>query len=776
MKALTLLIFLSCAFPAFAGEAEKVFDQVRDSVVTIASLDEQNQVDREGSGVIIGPGQVVTNCHVVQDAVTIRVRSGEKEFPAAVVSGNISRDLCRLEVKDLAASSATIRVSADVKPGEQVHIVGNPLGFGLAVGSGLVSAIRRTGDDIRIYTSAPTSPSSSGGGLFDAQGRLIGITTARYLGAQNFNLALPAEWVTELVTNGTPWKTPSKVEPDPDWIGRAESFRVTGDWSKLEEWTRDWKKNWPTLALADELLGLALLKQDKYQDAMAALSSALKNDPHSLACGYRAIVRRILGDKKGAQDDIRRAQELHPAGGYFYRIWASWLREDKDSEGAVTAVEAALRREPWDSLAWEMLGELRHDQRQFQEAEKAYRTVLRLNPGDPTAAANLASILAFVGKPDVARQILTKGTPSNTSQAATTWADIGATEGRNRRYIESENAYRKALELKPDLAVAWMGLGTSLRQTGRATEAEGALRKAITIEPGLGGAWLNLGEILRERGDTIGAKDAYEKATVAAPSLAPAWFALGALYHEQHNVAATAKAFGEAARLDPANAEAWAYLGEALVRSGQGEKGLDALQKAELLNPNSEVALQGLALYYDSRGDYERAQGYVERGLGINSASPALWSSKGYGLLKLKRYPEAVQVLETAIRLQSDFVNAWVNLGEAHMRLNQIGKAIIALEKALQLSPAAADARFYVTQCYAGTRQFGRAQSHMDILLRQAPELPAAWSMQTAIFMEQNKRLEALSAYAKLKLLDPEMAKTLRAKYLSRGNQQVLPN
>ncbi len=775
MKALTLLIVLSCAVPAFAGEAEKVFDQVRDSVVTIASLDEQGQVDGEGSGVVIGPGQVMTNCHVVQDAVTLRVRSGEKEFPATVVSGNIPRDLCRLEVKDLAAPSVTIRVSSDVKPGEQVHTVGNPLGFGLAVGSGLVSAIKRTGDDIQIYTSAPTSPGSSGGGLFDGQGRLIGITTAQYLDAQNFNRALPAEWITDLIKNGAPWKTPPKTEPDPDWLMRTESLREAGDWAKLEEWARRWQEYWPTSADADELLGLALLKQDKYQDAMAALSSAVKKAPQSLACGYRAIVLRTLGDKKGALEDMRRAQGLQPSSSYFYRVSAAWLREDKDIEGAITSVEAAVRREPWDWEAWELLGELRHGQKQYQEAEQAYRAVLRLNPGFPTATANLASILAALGKSDTARQTLAKGTPADTTQAASTWLNIGTTEAQSQHFAEAEKAYRKALELNPDLALAWTGLGTVLRATGRATEAEQAHRRAVTLDKGQAVAWLDLGAILYERGDIAGAKDAYEKATVAAPSLAPAWFALGSLYHEQHNLAATAKSFAEASRLDPTNAEAWAYLGEALIRLGQGEKGGDALRKAENLNPKSEVALQGLALYYGLRGEQERALEYVERGLAINPASPIFWSSKGYGLLKLQRHQEALQALETAIRLQPDLANAWINLGEAHMRQNQIGKAIGALEKALQLSPKATDARFYAAQCYAGTRQFDKAQFHMDILIRQAPKLPAAWSLQTAIYMEQNKKLEALSAYGNLKSLNPEMARTLRGKYLFRGKQYELP-
>lgn len=777
MKILALFIVLCCATPAFSGEAEKVFEQVRASVVTITSLDEQNQVDGEGSGVVTGSGQVVTNCHVVQDAVFIRVRAGGKEFPATVVSGNLQRDLCRLEVKELAVPAVNFRVSTDVNAGESVHAVGNPLGFGLAVGSGLVSAIKRTGNDVQIYTSAPTSPGSSGGGLFDSQGRLIGITTARYLGAQNFNMALPTEWVTELLKNGAPWSTQLKVKPDPDWFGRAESLRETGKWAKLEEWARSWREFWPSSVMAETFLGLALSNQNKNQDARTVLTAALKKDPHyAMAYGYRAGVRRIQGDREGASEDIRRAQTLQPSSGYFFRVSATWFKEDGDSEGALAAIEAAIRREPWDWQAWEFLGKLRHGQQQYQEAEKAYRTVLRLKPDDSTAAINLASILAFLGKSDDARQTLAKGTPTDTTHAAGTWASIGAAEGKKQHYEESEKAYRKAIELNPDLAEAWMGLGTTLRYIGRAKDAEDALRKALNLKPVLGGAWYNLGAILAERGDKEGAKDAYEKATGADPSFVPAWIFLGALHFEQRNMAAAVTAYTEATKLDPANGETWAYLGVALVRSGQGEKGIEALNKAESLNPKNEVALQGLALYYGGlHGDQERALGYLERGLAINSAAPAFWSSKGYALLKLKRYPEAVQALETAIRLQPDFANAWINLGEAQLRQNQVGKAIGTLEKALQLSPTAVDARFYVAQCYAGTRQFEKAQSHMDLLIQQSPKVPAAWSMQAAIFLEQNKRLEALSAYTNLKSLSPEMAKDLRQRYRYRGLQYELP-
>lgn len=777
MKALIALAALCCAAPALAGEGEMVFEKVRGAVVTITALDEQNQVAGEGSGVVIGPGKLVTNCHVVQDALQFRVRAGAQELAATVLAGDLRRDLCLLEAKGLAAPAAAIRLSSELKPGEPVFIVGNPLGFGLAVGSGLVSTIQRSDDDIRIYTSAPAAPGSSGGGLFDAQGRLVGIVTSRYLGAQNFNMALPAEWITELLKQGAPWKTAPKVEPDPEWMARADALRDAGDWVNLELWARSWQESWPTASLADTYLGLALWNRKKEGDARTALSAALEKDPYNaMAYGYRACVRRILGDKEGAFDDLRRAQSLYPANGYFRRIMAEWLREDKEVEGAIAAVATALLLEPWDWNSWELLGELRHGQQRHQEAERAYRTVLRLKPGHPGASTNLASILAFLGQPDAARRTLAQGAPVGSGPAAMTWSAIGTGEEGKQRFAEAERAYRKALELDPELYEALNGLGNTLLATGRHQEAEASLRKAVQLKPGRGAAWVNLGILLKQRGDRTGAEEAFQKATAAEPSLAPAWFALGGLQHELRAYGRSAAAFAEVVRLDPGHADAWGYLGEALARSGQGDKGIEALRKAESLNPKSEVVLTGMAFYYGGlRGDQTRALEYVERGLAVNPVSPGFWSSKGYGLLKLKRYPEAVQALETAIRLQPDFPNAWINLGEAQLRQNQVGKAIVALEKGVQLVPSAADARLYLTQSYALARQYDKAQSHLDMLIRQAPGLPSAWGMQLTIFLEQNKKKEALVAYDRLKALNPDLARTLRAQYLSRGKQFQLP-
>jgi tetratricopeptide (TPR) repeat protein len=771
MKTVSLLMLLCCwAQIVHAGDAEQVFERVGISVVTITTLDERNQIDGEGSGVVIGPEQVVTNCHVVNEANLILVYAAGKKFAATLVSGNIKRDLCLLQVAELKAPAVKIRSSEDLTKGEPVYAVGNPLGFGLSVSSGLVSTINRSQGETQVFTSAPISPGSSGGGLFDSKGRLVGITTRLYFGAQNLNMALPAEWVNDLAQKGLPLKIVEPMAPDPDWNDTAESLHNSGDWGKLLEWTRRWRKVWPTSSVADYYLAIALFKTNKVQEAEQALNSALEKNPRDAnALSYLSMVHDSLGDKKAAYEDLQRAQKLQPSLGYGYRLLADWQKADGNLDEAITSIETSLRLTPWDCDSWEVLGELRQGKRQYHEAEEAYRTVLRLKPDYPTASSNLASVLAYLGKAEAARRALPTNS-DNQSNAAQTWLNIGVAEDKKQRFREAEHAYRKALDLDSHQAGAWQALGGVLLRSNRTKEAEDAFRQAVKFQPALGISWFNLGNLLRDRGDKEEAKIAYEKATSAEPGGFGAWYNLGLLLHDQGNLSLAATVLETASRLDPTKSDVWAILGETQIRLDRDEDGFRSLQKAEKIDPKNETTMQGLSMYFGRRKDYDRSIFYIERALEINSASANSWSNKGYSLLKLKRYTEAGRALETAVRLQPDFANAWINLGETYLRQNQAGKAIVTLEKALQLAPAAADARFYAGQAYAGTGQYAKAQVHIEKLLQLKPQFPDALIMQTVIFIQQNKKLEALSAYSKLKALNPNRAKELRER-LGHGSQ-----
>lgn len=140
------------------------------------------------SGVLISQdGYIVTNNHVVDGAVRLKARlADEREFEAQVVGTDPHSDLAVVRIKGHEfAQFARFGNSRALVPGDSVVAIGNPLGFEQSVSVGVVSANRRgpfrvgsqtLGD--MIQTDAAINQGNSGGGLFGADGSLIGINTA----------------------------------------------------------------------------------------------------------------------------------------------------------------------------------------------------------------------------------------------------------------------------------------------------------------------------------------------------------------------------------------------------------------------------------------------------------------------------------------------------------------------------------------------------------------------------------------------------------------------
>jgi serine protease Do len=140
-----------------------------------------------GSGVVISPdGYIVTNNHVVDGAVDIRVTtSNRRVLKAKLIGTDPLTDLAVLKVTASDLASAPWGDSKEVRPGQTVLAFGNPYGFRFTVTRGIVSAVNRANPDSTdpskpgafIQTDAAINPGNSGGPLVDARGEVVGINT-----------------------------------------------------------------------------------------------------------------------------------------------------------------------------------------------------------------------------------------------------------------------------------------------------------------------------------------------------------------------------------------------------------------------------------------------------------------------------------------------------------------------------------------------------------------------------------------------------------------------
>jgi S1-C subfamily serine protease len=146
-----------------------------------------------GSAVAISDSELLTNCHVVGEFDEVKIVRAKDEQTAKVISKNADADRCVLRAAAKLPKWVTVRPYEDIKVGERAVTIGTPQGLELTVAEGIVSSKRVFNQSRVIQTSAPISQGSSGGGLFDARGHLLGITTFYFKAGQNLNFALAAE-------------------------------------------------------------------------------------------------------------------------------------------------------------------------------------------------------------------------------------------------------------------------------------------------------------------------------------------------------------------------------------------------------------------------------------------------------------------------------------------------------------------------------------------------------------------------------------------------------
>lgn len=773
MRALAML--LCCATLARADDASTVFDKVSTSVVTIQVEDDRGNRVGSGSGLVEGPGSVVTNCHVVVEGERITVQHGGRPYAAQWVLRDAKRDLCALKVDGLSAPALRLRASNTLAVGETVHAVGNPLGFGLSVSSGTIAALAPFQGEARVVvTSAPISPGSSGGGLFDKDGRLVGVTTVTLGVGQSLNIALPAEGITELMKRGLPVRPKVEVAraAEPDWAAELEQLRMKRSWPELEALSRRFLERYPEGTKVMYLLGQALGGQQKWAAAREVLDKAFAIDGRdSQVLAARAWVRVNQDDYDGAEKDAGKSVKEMPGNDYAYWVLAMVHAKRGRHEEAQAAASKAAQLAPLSAENWNRLGAAHTALKQYDKAARAFRLAVQLDPKEPRFRANLAGVLAWQGKSGEAQQEL-QGANDGGEVAARTWLKVGLDALNAKRMTDAEQALRKALPAREVRAQAAGALIVVLTATDRLDEAEkmsGQMLGEFPNDPGL----LHVSaRIHHMRGRLEQAESLYEGLARIPEAGLDVLRELAGVQLQLRHFPKAEKTLAEVTRRDPTRAGDWGQLGQARVEMGDRAGAEAAAGKALALDPKSEMALLVMARLYGMSGDAAKALEYSERVLAINGSSAAAMSNKGYALFMLGRNGEAIQALETAVRLEPDFANPWINLGQAYLAAKQGGKAINALERATKLAPKAPDAHIYLAQAFLATQQTQKARKEVDVLRVLAPNSPPIMALDVMVSLYAGDRQAALAEYEKLKRVAPALATKL---YQNSQRQGVPP-
>ncbi len=304
---------LAAVQPAFSFDNPKMLDAFF-SVVMVRGFNENGGL-AYGSGVVVAENKVITNCHVLRTTKQPWISRGEDTYTIASVKADAWHDLCLVSTTYMPFKPAKIGKSADLKRGQEVAAIGHSNGVPAPLTStGAVKALYDADEGKIIRSAANFTLGASGSGLFDAEGRLVGINTFKTAGrGGSIYFALPIEWLAQLekqpettvfpISGKALWEEDEDKKPFYMQVAVPES---RGDWPKLALVAEKWTQAEPKNTEAWYELGLGLENTSKNELAEKAYKQAVSLDNSN----FDALVRLgALAKTRGDTTEMHRIQQ-----------------------------------------------------------------------------------------------------------------------------------------------------------------------------------------------------------------------------------------------------------------------------------------------------------------------------------------------------------------------------------------------------------------------------------------------------------------------------------
>ena len=360
---------------------------------------------------------------------------------------------------DLNVPAVPIGSTRSLKIGSRVYTVGTPRGLQLTLSDGIISSLRPVSGGQYLQITAPISPGSSGGGLLDEDGRLIGLTTFYVAQGQQLNFAIPVEWVSALLTRQTKdVKSSRGTRIYVDWLHQAMALEEKNDWAGLMNHASQWVKVFPEDAEAWFALGECYAKFGQLAKSVEAYEHSLRVDPEYVkAWNNLGTSYHDLGEFAKAIDACQHALRIDPE---FARAWNNLAFSYHDSGEFAKAIDAcrhALRIDPEYAFAWNNLGRSYDRTGQFEKAIEAFGQAVRI-------------------KPDL----------------VTGWSNLGAAYYNAGQFAKAVEPLDQAVRIKPGDAGAWYSLGKAYASAGERAKVSEVYKRLKTLDAAMAEKFFNM--------------------------------------------------------------------------------------------------------------------------------------------------------------------------------------------------------------------------------------------------------------------------------------------
>lgn len=654
--------------------------KVRPSVFLLEVRDKDGSTIGTGTGFLINAdGWMVTNRHVIEHAhtVTAKAENGARYEATGIAAYDPNLDLVVLQVNCKSIPFLTVQEfsTAELQVGEEIAVIGSPLGLEGSLSNGIISAIRTNdGNDSQmagfIQITAPISPGSSGSPVLRLNGEVIGIATlASKAGYQNLNFAVPSKRLAHL-------SQPQTIVMFDKFQSKlfADQIYDSHEFSEYEK---------------------ARSKSDRTNELKAAKSIVNRYPGNSIAYWYLTESFRILGFFEEAIKTAKKGLEIDPN---YKELWTAlgWAQcGTKNIEGAIDSFQKSIDLNQSHAQSWNDLGWALQQKEDYVNAERALRKSVELDPSNASAWRELGVTLHLAGKIDDAQNSLEKSVKIDPKNFVS-WNHLGIIRLSVMKFGEAIEAYQNAVEIDQSSAEAWEGLGDALSRKGSVEESEKAYRKATEVAPSNPGAWLEYGRALIANKKEEEARMAFEKVTsISKNSMTPeskvssayALIEIGKILSNQGKLYQSIESFNESIKNLPKNPYAWTGLGVSQVRNGKPDNAIKAFKELEKQETDYlyEIHWKLIKDELEKKENANMSILYCERSIEQGITNKVFWYIYGRSLAYKNRHSEAIAAYQKSLAISNNESDTWCGLGFSLYKTGKRSEAMASFKKAIDL-------------------------------------------------------------------------------------------
>jgi tetratricopeptide (TPR) repeat protein len=430
-KLAILFLAVITATLLYAGDRVKtIMSKSKKSVVFISIYGGSGKERAQATGFFLGgQGYIVTNFHVVYDAANLSVKTSDekKYWIKDMVAADVESDIAVFTVSGINSREDYLSFTG-VKPeeGDEVIVIGNPLGLEFSVSNGIIAASRKIPEIGQVYQiTAPISPGSSGSPVLNSDGEVIGVAAMQFKEGQNLNFVVPYNIVEKILAS-------KQIIPFKSWKKSGIGYMPPGANGKVK-------------------LGFMYYGSEKFQEAAECAYAALKIEPKNAEAYYLAGIS---------------------------------VFELKQYEYGINYMKKAIELDPKMDSIHNDLGNMYHKLNNEGQATEEFFNEIKANPGNQNPYCNLAEIYLAGGTPDNAVDILKRGLVS-CDNTARLHAVLGLVYSETDEMTSAMMEEKTAIKLDETCAEAYYGLGVVCVKSSDKDGALKAYEKLKTLDEGL---------------------------------------------------------------------------------------------------------------------------------------------------------------------------------------------------------------------------------------------------------------------------------------------------